>query len=182
MKLGSYISQSMTVRYSYTHSCQAINHFRKPWGRNILVRFWSKIHIWTIYRGSYALWCPALYKELIQSLFQRLQPQHASTRTITAHDLFRTKTRHSCRHTRCLLICLQEAVLPTYRTILVTSHVYCDWYGTLLIRKRSNSRMMNAVFWDVVPCGFCVNRRFGGSYSLHLQGRRVCERGTNMSK
>jgi hypothetical protein len=28
--------------------------------------------------------------------------------------------------------------------------------------------MKNAVFWDVAPCRFCVNRRFGGMYcSLH---------------
>jgi hypothetical protein len=32
--------------------------------------------------------------------------------------------------------------------------------------------MKNAVFWDVAPCRYCINRRFGGMYSLHLQGRR----------
>jgi hypothetical protein len=40
--------------------------------------------------------------------------------------------------------------------------------------------MKNAVFRDVAPCSFCVNRRFGGSYRLHLQGRRICERGTSV--
>jgi hypothetical protein len=29
-----------------------------------------------------------------------------------------------------------------------------------------------AVFWDVTPCSSGVNRRFGGRYRLHLQGRR----------
>jgi hypothetical protein len=29
--------------------------------------------------------------------------------------------------------------------------------------------MKNAVFWHVAPCRFCVNRHFGGTYSLHLQ-------------
>jgi hypothetical protein len=29
-----------------------------------------------------------------------------------------------------------------------------------------------AVFWDVAPCRYCVNRRYGGTYRLHLQGRR----------
>jgi hypothetical protein len=24
--------------------------------------------------------------------------------------------------------------------------------------------MKNAVFWDVMPCGCCKNRRFGGTY------------------
>jgi hypothetical protein len=30
--------------------------------------------------------------------------------------------------------------------------------------------MKNAVFWDVTPCDSCKNRRFGGTYRLHLQG------------
>jgi hypothetical protein len=40
--------------------------------------------------------------------------------------------------------------------------------------------MKNAFFWDVAPCRFCVNRRFGGSYCLHLQGRRISEWGINV--
>jgi hypothetical protein len=38
--------------------------------------------------------------------------------------------------------------------------------------------MKNAVFWDVAPCISCVNRRFGGTYRLHFQGRKIRERGT----
>jgi hypothetical protein len=30
--------------------------------------------------------------------------------------------------------------------------------------------MMNAVFWDVTPCGSCMNPRFGGTWRLHHQG------------
>jgi hypothetical protein len=30
--------------------------------------------------------------------------------------------------------------------------------------------MENAVFWDIMPCGSCKNRRFGVSYHLHHQG------------
>jgi hypothetical protein len=33
--------------------------------------------------------------------------------------------------------------------------------------------MKNAVFWDVAPCRSCVNRRFGGTYHLLLQGRKI---------
>jgi hypothetical protein len=29
--------------------------------------------------------------------------------------------------------------------------------------------MKNAVFWDVMPCGSCKNRRFGGTYHVHNQ-------------
>jgi hypothetical protein len=32
--------------------------------------------------------------------------------------------------------------------------------------------MKNDIFWDVTPCGSCKNRRFGGTYRIHLQGRR----------
>jgi hypothetical protein len=32
--------------------------------------------------------------------------------------------------------------------------------------------MKNAVFWDVVLCRSCVNRRIGEMYRLHLQGIR----------
>jgi hypothetical protein len=31
--------------------------------------------------------------------------------------------------------------------------------------------MKNIVFWDVAPSGSGLNRRFGGTYRLHLQGR-----------
>jgi hypothetical protein len=42
--------------------------------------------------------------------------------------------------------------------------------------------MTNAVFWDVALCSYCVNRRFGGTYHLHLQGRKIRERGTSVSR
>jgi hypothetical protein len=29
--------------------------------------------------------------------------------------------------------------------------------------------MKTAVFWDVAPCGFTINRRFGGTFRLHFQ-------------
>jgi hypothetical protein len=36
--------------------------------------------------------------------------------------------------------------------------------------------MKNAVFWDVAPCRSCVNRRFGGTYRLHLEVEKsACE-------
>jgi hypothetical protein len=42
--------------------------------------------------------------------------------------------------------------------------------------------MKNFVFWDVALCRSCVNRRFGGTYRLHLQGRKIRERGTSVSR
>jgi hypothetical protein len=33
--------------------------------------------------------------------------------------------------------------------------------------------MKSIIFWDMTPCSLLsVNRRFGGTYRLHLQGRR----------
>jgi hypothetical protein len=42
---------------------------------------------------------------------------------------------------------------------------------------RASWLLKNAVFWDVVPCRSCVNRRFGGTYRFHLQGTKIRERG-----
>jgi hypothetical protein len=42
--------------------------------------------------------------------------------------------------------------------------------------------MKNVVFWDVMLCRSCFNRRFGETYRLHLQGRKIRERVTNVSK
>jgi hypothetical protein len=42
--------------------------------------------------------------------------------------------------------------------------------------------LKNAVFWDVATCRSCVNWRFGGTYCLRLQGRKICERGTKFSR
>jgi hypothetical protein len=36
--------------------------------------------------------------------------------------------------------------------------------------------MKNAVFWNVASCSSCMNRRFGGTYRLHLQGRKIRKR------
>jgi hypothetical protein len=33
--------------------------------------------------------------------------------------------------------------------------------------------MMIIIFWEMTPCGSYKNRRFGGSYRLHLKGARV---------
>jgi hypothetical protein len=42
--------------------------------------------------------------------------------------------------------------------------------------------MKDAVFWDVAPCRSCVNERFGRTYRLHLQGRKIREPGTSVSR
>jgi hypothetical protein len=51
------------------------------------------------------------------------------------------------------------------------------FHATDLAKKMTCSRtkaeaVKNAVFWDVVSCGSCKNRRFGGTYRLHHQGEK----------
>jgi hypothetical protein len=42
--------------------------------------------------------------------------------------------------------------------------------------------MKNATFLDVAPRRSCANRRFGGTYRLHLQGRKIHERRTSENR
>jgi hypothetical protein len=42
--------------------------------------------------------------------------------------------------------------------------------------------MKNAVFGDVARCRSCVNRRFGVTYCLHLQSRKIRERGNQLEQ
>jgi hypothetical protein len=36
-----------------------------------------------------------------------------------------------------------------------------------------------AIFWDIAPCSPYVNRRFGETYHLHIQGRKTAAKGTS---
>jgi hypothetical protein len=42
----------------------------------------------------------------------------------------------------------------------------------MLCRGFHGSDYESWVCWDVAPCGFIINRRFGGTCRLHLQSRR----------
>jgi hypothetical protein len=41
--------------------------------------------------------------------------------------------------------------------------------------------MKFAIFWYIAPCSTYMNRRFGGTYHLHLQGRKSAECSENSS-
>jgi hypothetical protein len=62
--------------------------------------------------------------------------------------------------------------------------LHFSWNFLHLVRFEVSTAvtMKNAVFWDVAPCESCVNRRFGGTYLLHLQGTKISERGTSLSR
>jgi hypothetical protein len=42
--------------------------------------------------------------------------------------------------------------------------------------------MKNDVLWDVASCSYCVNRRFGRTNHLHLQGREIRAQGTGKNR
>jgi hypothetical protein len=44
--------------------------------------------------------------------------------------------------------------------------------GLEINTEKTKYMLKNVVFWDVAPCRYRVNRRFGGTYHLHLQGIR----------
>jgi hypothetical protein len=61
----------------------------------------------------------------------------------------------------------------------------CFWIITLFcvrLELFTAVTRKNAAFWDVAPCRSCVNRRFGGTYLLHLQGGKIRDRGTSVSR
>jgi hypothetical protein len=42
--------------------------------------------------------------------------------------------------------------------------------------------MNAAIFWDIAPCSPYVERRFRGTYHLHLQGKELAEQGTSLQQ
>jgi hypothetical protein len=42
--------------------------------------------------------------------------------------------------------------------------------------------MKIAIFWDIAPCSQHMNRHFGGTYYLRLQGRKSAEQDTSESR
>jgi hypothetical protein len=42
--------------------------------------------------------------------------------------------------------------------------------------------MKTANFWDIAPCSPYMNRRFGGTYHFHVQGRKSAEQETSESR
>jgi hypothetical protein len=54
-------------------------------------------------------------------------------------------------------------------------------YGFLWFEVFMAMSMKNAVFWDVTTCGSCKNRRFGGMYRLHYQGKNTERSQNNIS-
>jgi hypothetical protein len=57
--------------------------------------------------------------------------------------------------------------VPFVRTDVSEEHIV-SFRGTRI--SELGTTLKNGVFWDVTPCGFCKNQRFGGTHRLLLQG------------
>jgi hypothetical protein len=69
---------------------------------------------------------------------------------------------------------LSNYVWPTYSILLDVIHTHVRFEAFTAVTMKN-------VFWDVALCRSCVNGRFGGTYRLHLKGRKIRERGTSVS-
>jgi hypothetical protein len=70
----------------------------------------------------------------------------------------------------------------------------CNWPLGCWVSKQINKNwivgfevltvviMKTAIFWDIAPCSPYTNRRFGGTYHLHLQSRKSAEEETSDSR
>jgi hypothetical protein len=52
-------------------------------------------------------------------------------------------------------------------------HINTSSYQMLFTTARSATASKNAVFWNVAPCVFVTDGRYGGTCPLHLQGRGI---------
>jgi hypothetical protein len=60
-----------------------------------------------------------------------------------------------------------------YTKAILTAHT-CICFKHIIFLRETQSNSKNTIFWAVTPCSpLKVNRRFGGTYRLHLQGWRI---------
>jgi hypothetical protein len=81
---------------------------------------------------------------------------------------------------------------PVLKADSTSPHIMYQWleyaqcplqsaFRTQLTTRLDTVTAKNAVFWNVMPCGSCKNRRFGGMYRLHHQGEEINKIGTLVS-
>jgi hypothetical protein len=82
-------------------------------------------------------------------------------------------------HILCLRTLTQSVLLTsskTYRAVWCTFLNLCRTWGP------HSGSYENCHFWDIALCSPYTNRRLGGIYHLHLQGRNLAEQETNESR
>jgi hypothetical protein len=64
------------------------------------------------------------------------------------------------------------SLLSVLKCLSIYYTVHTETSGDKKFCER-DSIMKNAIFWDVVPCRSCNNRRFGGTCRPHIQDRKI---------
>jgi hypothetical protein len=112
-------------------------------------------------------------------LVSKFNKRHLSVR------VFRSGTRASSRQcSRQFPSSGQKEGIWNHPAVYVPLYIpFLQFLYVLQGRYATKCNLNNAVFWDVTPCrcGRLI-RRFGGSYRLHLQGRKIRERRTSVSR
>jgi hypothetical protein len=81
-----------------------------------------------------------------------------------------------------LIAAVQMRVLEHHSAIcasLEMHHIYCfdlrNNFHYVGFEVYTAVAMKSSIFWDTTPCSpLKVNRRFGGTCRVHVQGRRIC--------
>jgi hypothetical protein len=83
--------------------------------------------------------------------------------TNTQHTRFAYSLYRSCQCFHVGVVSVQIRTRGSYR-VRSTIDTKCS--------SQTINILKNAVYWDVTPCGFIRNQRFGETCRLHLEGRR----------
>jgi hypothetical protein len=70
---------------------------------------------------------------------------------------------HSVQNHLSSHLLLKNIKIRLYSTIIFPVVLYRCETWSLTLREKYRLRVKNGVFWDVMPCGSCKNRRFGGT-------------------
>jgi hypothetical protein len=101
----------------------------------------------------------SFYDEELSRSFFSGRTQHFYSRQIISSIVFRTELSSKNCYAR-KIACHSLSTRQRNSIIFVRFEVF------------TAVTMKNAFFWDVAPCRYFVNRCFGGTYHLHLQGIR----------
>jgi hypothetical protein len=70
---------------------------------------------------------------------------------------------HSVQNLLSSLLLSKNVKVRIYKTIILPVVLYGHETWSLTAREEHKLRVKNGIFWDVMPCGSCKNRRFGGT-------------------
>jgi hypothetical protein len=89
--------------------------------------------------------------------------------------IMETQLRHVLKHTISTVSSVLWARNKKTRTLFQWSRPLNIYLRSILIFEVLTAVVVNnTIFWDITPCSpLRVDRRFGGTYRLHVQGREI---------